>query len=139
MHTKMTGPERLDLKTSNEMLDEAAARIRPFTEQSVDSFAGDEEVEGQKADAGKDRWDLLPWRPIRGLVKVITFGARKYAHLPPDNWRRVPDGRERYFAAACRHIVALRLGERYDPESGLHHGYHALCDLVFFCVLDDAE
>ena len=52
---------------------------------------------GRKDDAEKPRWDLLPFGPVREVVEVLTFGAKKYA---PDNWQRVPEPRRRYFAAA---------------------------------------
>lgn len=48
-----------------------------------------------------------------------------------DNWRKVPELRRRYYAAAMRHLVAWWGGERLDPESGLHHLAHALCCVAF--------
>ena len=81
-----------------------------------------------KFDDGKARWDLLPQRPVRLLVDVLTFGARKYA---PHGWKYVPNGRERYFAALLRHINAWREGETVDADSGIHHLAHAMCNLVF--------
>ena len=59
---------------------------------------------------------------------MLAFGARKYA---PDNWRRVPDLRQRYTGAALRHINAMRRGELRDPESGLLHAAHAIANLSF--------
>jgi len=83
---------------------------------------------GKKYDAGKPRWDLLPLEPIKAVVDVLTFGAKKYA---PNNWKKVARPRERYYAALQRHLYAWRLGEKKDPESGLPHLAHALCCLVF--------
>jgi hypothetical protein len=85
-------------------------------------------VEGRKDDNEKDRWDLLPVDPIRQLVKVLTFGARKYAD---DNWMKVPGARRRYYSAAMRHLTAWYDGEQLDPESGLPTLAHALCCIVF--------
>lgn len=31
-----------------------------------------------KFDTEKDRWDLLPWRAVREVVRVVTYGAKKY-------------------------------------------------------------
>lgn len=90
----------------------------------------------RKDDQGKQRWDLLPTRPIRLLVDVLTFGAQKYA---PNGWKNVPDARERYYAALLRHVVAWREGERCDAESGIHHLGHAICNLVFLIELDFME
>lgn len=90
---------------------------------------------GKKADAGKARWDLVPLGALGVVVDVLGFGAAKYGD---DNWRKVPDARRRYFAAAMRHLVAWYGGERLDPESGLHHLGHAMCCLLFLLALDDS-
>jgi hypothetical protein len=83
---------------------------------------------GQKFDSDKLRWDLLPMRPIEDAIKVLTFGASKYG---PNNWRYVEEAKERYFAALMRHIAAYRKGESLDPESGLSHLAHAMCNIIF--------
>lgn len=88
---------------------------------------------GEKHDAGKARWDLMPWEALRPVVVVLGHGAAKYA---PDNWRRVPKARDRYFAAALRHLVAWREGEQLDPESREPHLAHALRSLLFLQALD---
>ncbi len=46
--------------------------------------------EGRKADAGKPRLSLLPWRAVQQIVAVMEFGAAKYG---ADNWQRVPEER----------------------------------------------
>lgn len=84
--------------------------------------------EGRKDDAEKDRWDLLPYREVEQVVKVLTHGAQKYADW---NWLKVSQPNNRYFAAAMRHLVAWRRGELYDEESGLNHLAHAACCLLF--------
>ena len=81
-----------------------------------------------KYDEGKLRYDLLPIRPLEELVKVITYGAIKYA---PNSWMNIEPFEERYFAATMRHLMAWRKGEELDPESGLPHLAHAMCCLVF--------
>jgi hypothetical protein len=94
------------------------------------------EAMGVKGDDGKDRWDLLPWEQVRDVVKVLTFGAKKYS---PDNWQKVPDGRNRYFSAAFRHILAAHGGEKLDPESGLSHWAHAVCCILFAAWFDRVD
>lgn len=81
-----------------------------------------------KHDGGKDRWDLLPLTAAREVVRVLTYGANKYA---PDAWKRVPEARERYYAATMRHLFAWRQGESRDAESGHLHLAHAACCLFF--------
>ena len=90
------------------------------------------EVVGRKDDDGKDRWDLLPWRAVEAVVKVLTFGARKYA---PNNWRLVEEPQERYWAALQRHLSAWRQGEWLDADSQLPHLACAACCLVFLLTL----
>lgn len=90
-------------------------------------------IVGMKNDEGKQRWDLLPWESISELVAVLTFGTRKYA---PNNWRRVHDAQARYTAALFRHVTSWLMGERNDPESGLHHLGHAMCNLSFLLAID---
>jgi hypothetical protein len=90
-------------------------------------------AEGQKFDAGKDRWDLIQPRIVQEYVRVLTFGAKKYA---PGNWRLVDEAKARYFAATLRHVWAWWRGERNDPESGLHHLAHAICCLAFLAEVE---
>jgi hypothetical protein len=82
----------------------------------------------RKDDDGKDRWTLLPFKGLQQVVKVLGFGAKKYA---PHAWRLVPNGRERYLDAAFRHLVAVSQGEELDAESGLPHLAHAVCCCLF--------
>lgn len=89
--------------------------------------------DSMKQDNGKPMWDLLPFGPVGEIVKVLTFGAEKYG---PENWRMVPDAKNRYFAALMRHITAWWDGEMVDPESGLHHLAHAGCCLLFLTWFD---
>lgn len=87
---------------------------------------------GQKHDQGKPRWDLLPWYGMEEVVEVLTYGAEKYS---PDNWRRVLNYRDRYSAAALRHISAYMRGQELDEETGRHHLAHATCCLLFLLEL----
>ena len=65
---------------------------------------------------------------IKGVVAVLTYGAQKYAR---DSWQNVPNGKQRYLDAFDRHMNDYNLGRTYDPESGLHHLFHAICNLMF--------
>lgn len=83
--------------------------------------------QGRKFDGGKLRYDLLPVYALEEVTRVITLGAEKY---DPENWKRVPEGRRRYTAAAFRHIEAWRKGETTD-EIGTHHIANAISNLMF--------
>jgi hypothetical protein len=89
--------------------------------------------EGRKDDINKDRWDLLVIEVIQDLVKVLTHGAVKYQ---PENWKKVPNAVERYFAALMRHLAAWRMGEVYDKDSGLPHLAHVMCCVMFISWFD---
>lgn len=86
------------------------------------------QLPGVKHDAGKSRLDLIPFRELLQVGDVLEYGARKYA---PDNWKHVPEARQRYLGAALRHIAAHGTGEVLDPESGLPHLAHAITSLFF--------
>lgn len=83
---------------------------------------------GAKHDGGKLRYSLLPKGTITEVLKVLEFGAKKYA---PDNWMKVYNAQTRYYDAALRHITAWHEGEKFDQETGVSHIAHALCCLHF--------
>ena len=83
--------------------------------------------EGVKYDDGKPSWALLPWRSVEEIVRVLDFGARKYAAR---NWEQ-GISYSRVFSALQRHLTAWWEGEDRDPETGLSHLAHAGCCLVF--------
>ena len=83
---------------------------------------------GQKDDKEKNRLDLIEPEFIEGVGKVLTFGADKYE---PNNWQKVEDAKDRYYAATLRHLIAWRKGEKTDPESGLSHLDHVACNIMF--------
>lgn len=89
---------------------------------------------GTKFDAGKRRWDPLPIDAVGKIVDIITFGAKKYE---PNNWKRLQNHEDRYFAALMRHLERWRSGEKIDPETGMSHLAHAGCNLVFLLWFED--
>lgn len=95
---------------------------------------GPDNREGVKHDREKPRYDLMPPRAFDSVVRVLTYGARKYA---PDNWKYVDGRRWRYFSAAMRHAWAWWRGEALDAETGESHLAHAVCCLLF--LLDEEE
>lgn len=99
--------------------------------------------EGVKNDQGKLRWTLLPIEPINEVIRVLMFGSETY---DDDNWKKVPNAKERYYDAALRHITTWKQGNIYDGDecgddkekkmkdgekSGFHHLAHAVCCLLF--------
>jgi len=81
-----------------------------------------------KADAGKPIYTHVPVGVIKAVEKVRAYGNAKYHS--PDNWKQVES--QRYWDATVRHVVgAWDDYTAIDPESGLPHIYHALCNLSF--------
>jgi hypothetical protein len=91
---------------------------------------------GMKFDNGKLDYTLLPWGSLDEVVKVLEFGAKKYAR---DNWKNVENAEARYLAAAFRHMVQYNNGEANDSETGLSHLAHATCCLLFIMGLEDTD
>ena len=88
---------------------------------------------GVKYDTSKVRWSLVPEGVMEEYIKVLEFGANKYA---PNNWKHVPQATTRYYDAAMRHIDAWWRGEMDDPETGMPHLAHAMCCITFLMWLE---
>ena len=85
-------------------------------------------MEGKKYDQNKTRMDLVPLSVMESLGQVLTMGAQKYSE---NSWQNLPDFWKRYKAALLRHLTAIDKGELIDPESGLPHIDHVLCNAAF--------
>ena len=98
--------------------------------EMMDSIEAQPVDQSAKADAGKPRLSLVPPAAVEETAKVREYGCRKYPEGGRDNWRNVTI--DRHFEAALRHIwKAANDYGKIDPESGLMHVSHALCDLSF--------
>lgn len=85
-----------------------------------------------KADAGKPRPTLVPVSLIEAVATIREYGVAKYHD--PENWRKVEP--QRYRDAAFRHWLAYLKGEKLDPESGLPHLHHCVCNLAFLIEME---
>lgn len=88
---------------------------------------------GKKDDARKNRFDLIPWKALNEMVKVLTWGATHYGDR---NWMKVENPRARYFAALHRHLYQWVEGEKIDPGTGAHHLACAGVNILFLLTLD---
>lgn len=88
---------------------------------------------GVKFDENKPKFSLIKHDALLEMVAVLTYGAKKYS---PDNWKHLPNARQRYFDAANRHMWQWFGGEERDQESGLHHLAHAMSSLMFLIQMD---
>ncbi len=82
---------------------------------------------GIKHDTAKDPWHLLPTDALRGVVRVLAFGASKYTAR---NWEQ-GIAYSRLYSALLRHLTAWYEGEDKDPETGLSHMAHVVCCGLF--------
>jgi len=89
-------------------------------------------IEGAKFDGGKVRLDLIPPEATWLLGQVLTMGAKKYDSR---NWEKGFDW-GRSVAALKRHLTAWEAGEDKDPESGLPHLAHVLCNAAFLVTFE---
>lgn len=84
-------------------------------------------TEALKHDSGKLPYELLPPDAIREVVKVLQFGANKYA---PRNWEKGFDY-TRLIGAIKRHTADIELREDFDDETKLLHAAHLVCEALF--------
>lgn len=82
-----------------------------------------------KFDQDKIDWMILPYDALEEIVKVMEFGAKKYAR---GNFAS-GEGLEytRVLNSLMRHILAFSRGEDLDPETGISHMAHAGCNILF--------
>lgn len=93
----------------------------------VDAKAPDK-LTFMRDDTGKTAWNLVDWQALEALVKVLEFGAAKYS---PDNWKSCENPMARIVPSLLRHAIAIAKGEEIDPESGLPHTGHLMCNAMF--------
>lgn len=108
---------------------------------------------------GKPKWSLVHFQSLEPLVRVLEYGAHKYSiftdalgtefkgsEITPEkvkiqnlqikssgveNWKKGLDQKE-ILDSLTRHLFALISGEENDPESGLPHIGHIMCNSLFY-------
>ena len=81
--------------------------------------------------SGKKKWSLVDFKSLEPMVDVLEFGAEKYAKW---NWCKgmpVSAVSERLL----RHMFAFLQGEDKDPESGIDHLGHIMCNAMFLSYI----
>lgn len=83
----------------------------------------------RKFDKQKNRWDLMPFRALDLVARIMTYGAQKYGDR---NWESglSEEFATRQLAAAFRHLQSHMTGVKFDAESGLPHLAHAATDVL---------
>lgn len=77
--------------------------------------------------SGKPEYSLLAMDCLEPCVRVLEYGAKKYAR---NNWRKGMPQTE-ILDSLMRHVSALLRGEMVDEESGLSHIGHIQCNAMF--------
>jgi hypothetical protein len=85
------------------------------------------EDKGLRYNVGKTRYDLAPAFAQEQYVKVLTKGSEKYAER---NWEKGMKW-SKVLASLERHLAAVKRGEDFDPETGLLHSAHIMCNAAF--------
>lgn len=83
---------------------------------------------GLRFNTGKPRWGLVHYKSLEPMVRVLEYGAQKY---DDDNWKKGLVPRE-VLECLQRHLAAIMDGETHDPESGLPHIGHILCNAMMY-------
>lgn len=82
---------------------------------------------GLRFNEGKVRVDLAPAFAQEQYAKVLTKGAEKYADW---NWAKGMKW-SKVLASLERHLQEIKAGRDIDPESGLLHSAHIMCNAAF--------
>lgn len=80
---------------------------------------------GARYNNNKPDLSLIPLCTLEDEARVWMYGKQKYAAW---NWAKGMDW-SIPLACALRHLAAWQKGEENDPESGLPHLAHAMCNL----------
>lgn len=82
---------------------------------------------GLRFNTEKTRYDLVPAFAQEQYARVLTLGALKYAER---NWERGMSWSS-VLASLKRHVHAFEMGRDFDPETGLLHLAHVMCNAAF--------
>ena len=97
---------------------------------TIGDVNSNERGSGSRFNGGKPRLDLIPLMGLEDCANVFEYGSKKYA---PWNWAK---GMPWSAVVGCmlRHLSAIQRGEDLDPESGLPHVGHLMCNAVMLAT-----
>lgn len=78
---------------------------------------------------GKPQWTMMDFKSMEPMIQVMMYGAKKYER---DNWKKACPARLSLLDSLMRHYIKLVEGESIDPESGLPHIGHLMCNAMFY-------
>lgn len=90
---------------------------------------------GERFNEGKLEWSLVDYKALEPMVQVLMFGKEKYAAW---NWAKgLPI--TQICESMLRHTYAYLSCEDKDPESGLPHVGHILCNAMFLSHMSNRK
>ncbi len=129
----------------------------------LDKFQSEKKIEageveqGMRFNHGKLEWDLVSFKSLEPLVKVLMYGAHKYSVFEDEagnkfpgykipmseagNYKLVSSGANNWkkglplnkiLESLTRHLVELKEVADCDEESKLQHIGHILCNAMFY-------
>lgn len=103
--------------------------IASIEEDELNPDRNDEEEQkfADRFNAGKLQWSMVDFKSLEDMVRVLEFGAKKYSR---NNWKKGLKTTE-IVDSMLRHIYAYLDGEDVDPESGINHTGHIMCNAMF--------
>jgi anthranilate/para-aminobenzoate synthase component II len=88
-------------------------------------------TQAERYNHGKPKFSLIDLPSLVPMVQVLEYGTIKYTR---DNWKKGLKVTE-IMDSMMRHQAALMSGENFDPESGLSHAGHILCNAMFLSYM----
>jgi deoxycytidylate deaminase len=105
-----------------------------FNEPIIEAVDLDKKKAFIKHDNGKTQYQYLISKFIKEMAEVTTQGAKKYGR---DNYLQGDEqALNRIYDALMRHLMAWRMGEEVDPESGESHLSHVACNAMMIYALE---
>jgi len=98
-------------------------------------YAGNMSEKALRYNEGKLDWTLVDWKSLEPLVKVVTYGWKKYTTPEAsgrDNWKNPCEDPMQHIQSAFRHLMAISGGEMIDPESNELHAGHVCANMMMF-------
>lgn len=113
-------------------LPEIDEKVKPTHIIVGDTFKNKDDSQLQEKamrfNGGKPQWSLVHFKSLEPMIRVLEFGALKYA---PRNWQKPMDITQ-ILESMQRHLAALFDGEEVDNESGISHMGHIMCNAMFY-------
>lgn len=122
-------PLLVDTPSNNWFIENKIAEVKEFLPPANEGPLDETLMKSAlRFNEGKPKWTLVHFNSLVPLVRVLEYGAKKYA---PYNWQK-PMSRMDILDSMQRAMAKLIDGEENDEESGLPHIGHILANAMFY-------